>query len=99
MTDTLTAHRLAALVPEMAPDEYEALKADIAAHGLLEPIVLYQGQILDGRNRHRGCLDTGTEPRFTPSTTHAVRIQRIDRRQSSWRHAPDTQSSQSSSTR
>ena len=66
MTETLIAHRLAALVPEMAPDEYDALRADIAAHGLIEPIVTYEGQILDGRNRHRGCLDTGTEPRFRP---------------------------------
>jgi hypothetical protein len=39
----LTDHRLAELVPEMAPDEYGALVADIAAHGLLEPIVTFEG--------------------------------------------------------
>src|ERR1039458_6575552 len=62
----LTDHRLAELVPEMAPDEYGALVADIAAHGLLEPIVTFEGRILDGRHRYRGCLATETEPRFKP---------------------------------
>jgi N6-adenosine-specific RNA methylase IME4/ParB-like chromosome segregation protein Spo0J len=66
MSETLTVHRLAGLVPEMLPDEYGALVADVRAHGLLEPIVLFQGQVLDGRHRYRACLETGTEPRFRP---------------------------------
>jgi len=38
----------------MADDEFEALKADIAANGLREPIWLHpDGRILDGRNRYR----------------------------------------------
>jgi ParB-like chromosome segregation protein Spo0J len=46
----------------MAPDEYSALKADIAAHGLREPIWVYQGQIIDGRNRYRACRELGIDP-------------------------------------
>jgi ParB-like chromosome segregation protein Spo0J len=66
MSETFTVHHLATLVPEMLPDEYRALVADVRAHGLLEPIVLFQGQVLDGRHRYRACLETGTESRFKP---------------------------------
>lgn len=43
--------------------EYEALKADIHEHGLLNPITVYQGTILDGRNRYLACRDLGLELR------------------------------------
>jgi len=57
-------HHVAALFPLMEGQEYEQLKADIAAHGLLEAIWLHpDGSIIDGRNRHRACLETGTRPR------------------------------------
>lgn len=44
--------------------EFERLVADIAEQGLLNPITLYQGQILDGRNRERACRAAGVEPRY-----------------------------------
>jgi len=49
-------HPLAELLPEMGEDELWQLAKDIAKpHDLLEPIVLYEGKILDGRNRHKAC--------------------------------------------
>lgn len=48
---TLEPHPYAELFPPMTPAELAELGADIAARGLDEPIVLYQGKILDGRNR------------------------------------------------
>ena len=48
------------LLPELPPDEYEALKADIAARGVLVPIeVDEQGTILDGHTRFRAWCELG----------------------------------------
>jgi N6-adenosine-specific RNA methylase IME4 len=60
----LNVHPLANLFPKMNPEEYVGLKADIQIHGLREPIWLYEGQIIDGANRYRACLELGIEPRF-----------------------------------
>ena len=58
-------HEVASLFPLMEGDEFDALKADIAENGLLEPIWLHpDGRIVDGRNRHRACIETETPPRF-----------------------------------
>ncbi|HTQ33530.1 MAG TPA: ParB N-terminal domain-containing protein [Stellaceae bacterium] len=43
--------------------EYRALVEDIRQHGQREPIVLYDGRILDGRNRWRACRELGVEPK------------------------------------
>ena len=58
-------HSVANLFPLMQGDEFEALKADIQTNGLLEPIWLDpDGRIIDGRNRHRACIETGATMRF-----------------------------------
>lgn len=58
-------HSVASLFPLMDGAEYEELKTDIKANGLREAIWLHpDGSIIDGRNRHRACLDVGVTPRF-----------------------------------
>lgn len=49
----LEVHPLAERIPAMTEEEYTQLVEDIGAHGLLDPITMYQGCILDGRHRYR----------------------------------------------
>lgn len=56
------AHPLATKFPDMNDKDFAALVADIQANGQREPIVIFQGQILDGRHRARACQMLGMEP-------------------------------------
>lgn len=38
---------------------------DVRANGLLDPITLHEGKVLDGRHRLRACNETGVWPVFT----------------------------------
>jgi hypothetical protein len=60
----LTAHPAAADAPEPHPDVLRELQAQIASDGLICPIVLLDGQILEGRIRHQACLAIGYKPEF-----------------------------------
>ena len=61
----INIHPAADAFPLMAPDELKQLTDDIAAHGLIHPIVRNAvGVILDGRNRLKACEIAGIEPRF-----------------------------------
>ena len=58
-------HPLCTLFPRVSGAEFDALVADIKANGIMQPIVLHDGMILDGGNRYRACLEAGVEPTFT----------------------------------
>jgi hypothetical protein len=60
----IPTHPAASLFPLLEGDDYQQLKDDIEKHGLLEPIWLCDGQILDGRNRFRACEELGIKPEF-----------------------------------
>jgi N6-adenosine-specific RNA methylase IME4 len=60
----LEYHPAANSFPMMDAKRFAELKADIAANGLREKIKLLGGKILDGRNRHKACLELGKEPQF-----------------------------------
>jgi ParB-like chromosome segregation protein Spo0J len=61
VTEPLKFHPLADMFPLMKGEEFDALVADIKAHGLREPIMLHEDKVLDGRNRYRACLALGIE--------------------------------------
>lgn len=58
-------HPYALIFPPMSKQDFDALAEDMRANGLLDPITLYSGQIIDGRNRYRACANLGITPKFT----------------------------------
>jgi hypothetical protein len=57
-------HLIAQCLPEMAEDQYNVLKQSIERDGLRNPIILYEGKILDGRHRYRACEELCILPKF-----------------------------------
>ena len=58
-------HPLADLLPLLDGDEFDALVQDIRDHGLRQSITLFEGKILDGRNRLAACKLAKVVPRYT----------------------------------
>jgi len=58
----LEGHRLANYFPPIEGDDFNNLVASIKKNGQLNPIILYEGKILDGKNRYRACKKLGIEP-------------------------------------
>ena len=52
-------HEIANIFPMMTDAELEQLKDDIVINGQLDPVILYEGKILDGRNRWKVCTELG----------------------------------------
>ena len=57
-------HPAAAIFPMMTEAEFAELVADIEKNGQRDAIELYEGKILDGRNRGLACMRLGIKPRF-----------------------------------
>lgn len=68
-------HDVANLFPAMDASEYEALKADIAARGLLEPVWVHEGKVIDGRHRYKACVELGIEPRTQTWNGHGSLVE------------------------
>jgi ParB-like chromosome segregation protein Spo0J len=60
----MTAHPIADLFPLLKGEELQALADDIKENGLYEAILVFEGEIIDGRNRWRACKMAGVEPRI-----------------------------------
>ena len=63
MSKTYEFHKYCLLFPQADQNTIDDMASDIADHGLDdEDIILYQGKILDGRNRYLACKIAGVEP-------------------------------------
>jgi hypothetical protein len=62
MSDQLEPHALAALFPQISDDELQALADDIRRNEQREPVLTYEGKVLDGWNRVRACRLIGRKP-------------------------------------
>ncbi|SED78039.1 ParB-like nuclease domain-containing protein [Rhizobiales bacterium GAS188] len=57
-------HPLANDYREMDPAEFRGLANDIVRNGLLHPIIIHKGRVLDGRHRLKACREAGVKPRL-----------------------------------
>lgn len=60
----LEVHPAAARFPLMPLKELEELADDIKRRGQDQPVTMFQGKVLDGRNRLRACAIANVEPRL-----------------------------------
>lgn len=58
----LKQHPLSAAFPAMNADDFAALMEDIKTKGQREPVVLFEGMVLDGWHRYTACLRAGLKP-------------------------------------
>ena len=68
----LEFHEMASIFPLMSEGELAGLAEDIRRNGLKEAIWLYEGKILDGRNRYRACKMAEVEPQTRVYTGDAA---------------------------
>ncbi|HEY1242215.1 MAG TPA: ParB N-terminal domain-containing protein [Bryobacteraceae bacterium] len=61
----LSLHPYCLWFPALDATDYESLGDSIQSQGLLDPIVLLDGQVFDGRHRLKACLERDVEPRFS----------------------------------
>src|SRR5262249_26193047 len=65
---TLDPHPFSKLFPPISEEDFGKLAADIKLNCLHQPIVRYQGKILDGNNRYRACELVKIAPKFVDFT-------------------------------
>ena len=65
-------HEAANLFPLFEANDLAELAQDISENGLLNPVILYEGKVLDGRNRLLACKEAGVKPAFVEWLANGV---------------------------
>lgn len=79
----MNAHPIADVWPMMEQEKLQDLADDIKKNGQLVPVWLYEGMILDGRNRYAACKIAGVEPKtqtYTGDEPTAFAVSMNDKR-------------------
>lgn len=58
----MNLHSLCTIFPKLDETAFEALKADIKANGQRNPIMVKDGEVIDGQNRLRACEELNVVP-------------------------------------
>ena len=66
MSENMQQHPLSAAFPAMTDTAFAELRADIASNGLHNPLVVFEGKVLDGWHRYRACQEVGVSVRSRP---------------------------------
>jgi len=59
----MPVHPLCAMLPSMSELEFHDLQESIKKHGLITPVIVHHGELVDGRHRIRACRAAQVEPR------------------------------------
>ena len=89
MTSSKTLYVVSSLVrifPDKPEPEYGALKESIRRLGLLDPILMWRGTVVDGYHRLRACLELGVEPGFDVLSDDADPVEIVVDRMGTQRH-------------
>lgn len=62
--ENLKFHPAAEIFPLLTEDDFDAFAEDVRVKGILEPIKLFEGMVIDGRNRYRAYVITKSPPNF-----------------------------------
>ena len=55
---------LASIFPPMLDEDFNKLVDSIKENGLLEPVTVWRGEIIDGKHRYKACKEASVECRF-----------------------------------
>ena len=55
-------HEFAKIFPDMNAEQFSDLKADIKKNGQINPIITFEGAVIDGKNRLKACKDLKMKP-------------------------------------
>ena len=72
------AHTEANIFPMMSDKELKSLAQSISDHGQAVPIEIFEGKIIDGRNRCKACRIAGVEPQFVDVTERLAGCDKFD---------------------
>lgn len=87
----LAVHPVASIFPMMSDDEYQGLKDDIDANGQQEPIIVWQKQVIDGRNRLKACVELELKPVWVAIDDDADPVQYVLSHNLHRRHLTESQ--------